>query len=320
MVFSFSHYSLQLPPISRLERHSAETEIAIRSVLVHVADKSPVAEPEVYLFTEEELTTTALPIVNISAIIRTPGDGQGRGETEEAQLVLLSAGKAVFLPVEGKSWSIVTEQKGSSFQCTDIRKSPVSTLEPADIILLSTSGAGDLVVPYADAILGEDKDHCRELQKEWKLCLSEIVGEIGRQAVVTALLGLGASDANEINLRNWCRINPRSIAPYYDSSFLAILKLVGLDERSQDFLNVVGKLRSAHLQAGKSMTKEIRAGALGASLSELYQSGQQEFELKGSAAGAKQSAFFVEQLDATVFLVPWHRIGVVFEVGEELWR
>jgi hypothetical protein len=320
MIFSFSHYSVQLPPISRLERHAAEAETAIRSVLVHIPDKSPVAEPAVYPFTKAELTTTALPVVNISAIMRTPEEGQERGETEEAQIVLLSAGKAVFLPTEGKCWSIVTEQKDSLFQCTDIRKSSVSTLETADVILLSTSGAGDLVVPYADEILGADKDHCRELQKEWKLRLSEKIERVGRQAVLKALLDFGSSDANETNLRNWCRINPRSIAPYYDSSFLAILKLVGLDERSQDFLNVVGKLRRAHLQAGKSMTREIRLGAIGASLSELYNSGQQEFELRGSTAGAKQSAFFVEQLDATVYLIPWNRIGVVFEVGEDLWR
>lgn len=187
----------------------------------------------------------------------------------------------------------------------------VKEIRPSMYILVRTSGGGDYIIPVADRILGNLAHSARQRQKHWKELLRSYVKRHGLSKTCNDLISYGSKIANEINVHNW--MSPRSIRTHKYSDFLAIMKLVGLENDATECWATMEKINTAHHKAGVHIRKLLLNQVKDVDIELLQKQGKMDFKLSSSDEGGL-TAYRVESILAESLEVPYSRIGHLFKL------
>lgn len=202
----------------------------------------------------------------------------------------LGGSHGTFLGKESTAWVVTADCSGSSPICSGVERIPVDELEPGGMVLLTTSGGGDMIPVVADMILRRSRQ-IRGLQTAWKAALLARVESDGLGIVSSHLKSLGAQKASVTNLKNWC--NPRSIGmENLDTDLMAVLKLIGMEARYDDVVSGIVALRGAHQSAGAKLQKKLRESLLKSDLTEVFRQGYLEIK---HGDGPAKTVFLIEE-------------------------
>lgn len=209
-------------------------------------------------------------------------------EPISVRVALLAGDNAVLLPDKDDRMVWVLDPRASLQK--RVTRVDVLDLEPGDVIILRTSGGGDLVVPLADEILGVKAGELRTIQRTWKRKLREwVVRRGGLGPAAAELKEKGCARANAQNLQNW--LDDRSLRTEDYGDWSVIMDAASLRTDAERFWRAMGQLRSAHTKAGHSLGKRLLKMANTQPLDRLTGLGFQKFDL---GEGGSLSAFRIE--------------------------
>jgi hypothetical protein len=213
--------------------------------------------------------------------------GRSEGELAEfvtARPVLLAGGFAALFPEEGERLVWLLDPDGQAER--RVVRVDVSDLEPGHVVMFRTSGGGDLIVPLADEILGHDADYLRELQRTWKANLRTwVFARGGLHRAAAELQRMGGARAYPQNVKNW--LADRSLRPDDRGDWRVLMRAASLETRSEEIWQAMGRLLTAHHEAGTSLGRRLRDVANTADLDELLSRGRQVFtQLHGGSLTA----------------------------------
>ncbi len=252
-----------------------------------------------------------LTVVDRASSVASTLDKGDRDEYEdvEAVCVFLEGDLAVFIEAdEGAKTLVIDLDEDADDRVTRIL---VKDIQPGTYVLVRTSGGGDYIVPVADKIMGNLAQQAREYQKHWKELLRNYAKANGLLKTSIDLLDLGSDIANEVNVRNW--IWPRSIRTHSYSDFLAIMRLIDLEDKAKEYWNIMGVINKAHHKAGFEIRNSLLDQVRDIDMEELQRRGKMDFKLSGDDEGGL-IAFRVESVLAEKVKVPYSRIGQPFRL------
>ena len=237
------------------------------------------------------------------------------GDEADARLCALEGGAFTFLDASADARALVIDLSGQPEEEDDdepsvVKRVPVSAVVPGMFVILRTRGGGDYIVPMADRLLGQRAEPYREAQRLWKGRLREMVSRDGMDIGCGALARLGARLASEGNVRNW--MFERSIRPYYDGDFGAILSLVGLGNEAAQYFEAAAAIENAHRSAGLRIRQALMRRLLASDLRELERRGRMDLDLGEQGAGML-SALRVRDIRPELCRVPTGRLGRLAE-------
>jgi hypothetical protein len=228
-----------------------------------------------------------------------------------ARAAVLAGRHAVLLPESGDRpvW-LLDPQAPAEHR---VARVDVADLEPGHVILLRTSGGGDLIVPIADEILGRAAPELRRLQRLWKSKLGSWArNHRSIRRAAAELRRAGCSTANTQNLRNW--LGERSLRTESHSDWRAIMDAIALNSQGEEIWQAMGRLHSAHIEAGRSMARRLRDIANTVPLDILHSTGTQAFTLP---SGGSVTAFRIESFSPAVLECAPSRLMVATEVRDQ---
>ena len=224
-----------------------------------------------------------------------------REEKTQARLLELAGNVAVWVDAsDGATVSILdpeTQQR---------RKVLTRDLQLGNYLLLRTDGGGDMIAPVADMILGDRAVACRESEKHWKDQLRKKMQVLGIHPLVKKLREAGSEIANPQNVRNWSSY--KSIKTEKKDDFDAIMKVVGLGSRTDEFWNTAVLIDHAHRKAGRQISRKLFHQVKKTDLGELLKTGRMEFTLP-TESGGKLAAFRINVVYDESFTVPVIRLN-----------
>jgi hypothetical protein len=308
--------SLEFSPVELESSHpkTARFKFRVESEGDLARESAPIAVKTDSAVTLEDV----IPSVNLDAAAfaaRLLSTNALREEEISARLWLLADNSAVYLEEPGEAWML--EPKDSGDGC-DIQLRPNEALEPGQIIILTTSGAGDLIVPVANEMLGQHSDRYRNLQLDWKQRLRDHVSRRGLKAVLNELQALNAENLSEQNLTNWSSSDERKIGPGSDRTFYAVLQIVGLASSAEEIVRNAHTLRAVRISAGHYLQRQLLAEFQHADLEVLRTTGA--FEVRTSDGVASKTAYLLEERGSDLQPILMSRRSKPFQVTEELWR
>jgi hypothetical protein len=276
-----------------------------RSKRISFTDHNPVEDLGI---TSESLLLT---LESEALAAYTSRDGHRDYEEIEARCVVLEGEQAIFVEADDSANVLIIDLDEDD----DNRVNPISVrdLKPGAFILVRTSGGGDYIVPIADQIMGTEASLVRQRQHEWKSRLKEYVIKHGLLKTSIDLLDLGSDIANEINVRNW--IFPRNIKTRSQNDFLAIMRLVGLENQANEFWASMEFISRAHRKAGYRLREILLDQVDKISPDEFKRSGKVEFKFAQNDEDAGLTAFRIEEILSKTYKVSFSRIGVPFRLG-----
>jgi hypothetical protein len=258
-----------------------------------------------------------LIIVDKASSVTSTLNREDRDEYEDvvAKCMFLEDDWAVFIEAsEGTKTLVIDPDEDADNRIARIF---VKEIKPGMFILARIGGGGDYIVPVADKIMGSQAQQAREYQKRWKELLRNYAKRNGLFKTSIDLLDLGSDVANEVNVRNW--MSPRSIRTRKYSDFLAIMKLVGLENEAQEYWTIMKRINRAHHKAGFEIRNLLLEQVRDLKMEELQKRGKMDFKLSGDDEGGL-TAFRVESVLSGTLEVPYSRIGQPFKLGDQLWR
>ncbi len=241
--------------------------------------------------------------------------GQNEYEDVVAKCFFLEDDWAVFVEAsEGAKTLVIDPEEDMTNPITRIS---VKEIKPGMYILVRTGGGGDYIVPVADKLMGSEAQHAREYQKRWKELLRNYARRNGLLETSIELLDLGSVVANEVNVRNW--MSPRSIRTQKYGDFLAIMRLVGLEDQAQEYWTVMKRINRAHQKAGFEIRNLLLEQVKDLNMEELQKRGKVDFKLSSDDEGGL-TAFRVESMLPETVEVPYFQIGQPFRLEDRLWH
>lgn len=300
VVLKWAWYRERPPAATSLEGSRGAAGIRVRPL--------PVMRSTFEVSADDE--RTAVDWRSVSNELSRSGDGD-LSEPVLARPVVLAGRHAVLLPEDGDRLVWLLDPHGLP-EHRAVRVD-VADLEPGHVIVLRTAGGGDLIVPIADEILGDEAPKLRELQHRWKAQLRSWVRQhrtVRRAAA--ELRRLGCSKANPQNLQNW--LGERSLRTEDRADWQVLMDAASLSAEAETIWRAMSKLHSAHSEAGMSIGRRLREMANTRPLDELVASGRQVFAL---ARGGSVTAFRIEAFSpSTVHCAP-NRVMVPIAVRDE---
>ncbi len=204
---------------------------------------------------------------------------QDEYDSVEARCVFFEGDLVMFIDATvGTSTLIIDPDQDADDRITRI---DVSNLEAGTFVLVRTTGGGDYIVSTADKIMGSQAMHARSLQSQWKGLLREYVRRQGLFETCIHLIDLGSNIANETNIRNW--MSPRSIRTQSIQDFRAIMKLVGLGDKTEEYWKVMSQINKAHHRAGFVIRDSLLDQVRGLDVEDLHKRGKMDFRLAEDA-------------------------------------
>lgn len=271
------------------------------------AQPLPIARTGLQVRAEDE--RSAVDWQSVSRELSRSGDSDP-SEPVAARAVVLAGRNAVLLPEDGDRLVWLLDPYAPPEH--RVARVDVSDLEPGHVIILRTSGGGDLIVPIANEILGDQAPALRELQRRWKEGLRSWVQHQGTLSQAAAgLRRAGSSRANPQNLQNW--LSERSLRTDGRGDWHAIMATASLGTEEDKIWRAMGRLHSAHLEAGKSIGRRLREMANTEPLDKLLTEGSQVFELRGGSL----TAFRIEGLSPAPVQCSPNRLLVPMQVRDD---
>lgn len=256
-----------------------------------------------------------LPVIDWHAISRAAITPPEDPDVANASLFLLADGFAVYLDARQGSRAYIVDPDAEDDM--RVRQEPLTQIGPGSFLLLRRGGGGDYIRPIADQILRENASAVRALQMEWKQLLNEKVRVLGPWAVAERLRTLGLASATDMNVRYWSSFD--TIATGDVGDFMAIMKLIGLTERTEELWSSMQLIRAAHVRAGQHIRKLLSREVLAASSVELRERGVTHFELE-ELGGGTLSVFRVAAKSPKLVPVARSHLRHPFAVGRDLWH
>ena len=251
------------------------------------------------------------------------------GQDRICRLAKLANNKFVYLSnhpgLDAKQNILIEDEKG---KVNNIRTQPtqVEEIEIGMYVLLRTEGSSDLRIEIANKLLGEKKDYYREMQKNWKKKLVDIIKEKGIDNVLEFLKKNGASEnmTKDYVLR-WANSidNITAIAPEGNYSetvppnFRTILLLINEEKNIEEYRKGMKSIKSANAKA-QSKATEILNNAIQKTPEEelrknLFMLGNQKFSVPGAGT---QEAFRVEEISLKDTTVKSSLVDFPFELDK----
>jgi len=256
---------------------------------------------------------TVLPGIDWAAIQQCgPSFAESSFDDVPAKIAALDGDFAVFLEDE-ESATILTLDLDTDEPSERVRRTPVQRVVPGMFVLLRTTGGGDYIVPVADKILGRTATYVRNCQREWKSELRQKVAESSLFEVSLNLLDAGSTCANEINVRNWT--SSRNIKTHDPKDFAAILQVIGLEHRTQEYWNAMVTIGQAHQRAGQQIRRALLRRLQQVDLRMLERDGRLEISLPDPATGTL-TAFRVIDVAPADRLVATTKLNHPFPLGD----
>jgi hypothetical protein len=250
---------------------------------------------------------------SLASTLNNEGD-RDEYERVEAVCMFLENDWAVFIEgSEGAKTLVIDPDEDTDSR---IARVLVKEIRSGMFILVRTGGGGDYIVPVADKIMGDQASKNREHQKRWKELLRNYARKNGLLKTSIDLLDLGSNLANEINVQNW--MSPRSIRTQNHNDFLAIMKLVGLEDQSKEYWAMMKRINHAHHKAGFEIRKLLLEQVKDLNMEMLQKQGKMNFKLSGDDEGSL-TAFRVEGVLSKIIEIPYSRIGKPFKLEDQLW-
>ena len=187
----------------------------------------------------------------------------------------------------------------------------VKEIIPGMFILVRTSGGGDYIVPVANKIMGNQSQQAREYQNRWKDLLRNYAKITGLIKTSLDLIDRGSNLADEINVRNW--MSPRNIRTREYDDFLAIMRLVGLEDAAQEYWTMMKHINKAHIKAGFEIRKWLLEQVKDLNMETLQKHGKMDFKLSDDDEGGL-TAFRIESILPETLEVPYSSIGLPFKL------
>lgn len=227
----------------------------------------------------------------------------------DGRLHELFGGKAAFLEVSNRKVNMIVDLEGEKDD--RVRQVADDAIEAGMYVVLRTDNQGGYIIPIANQLIGTRAGAFRRLQANWKSKLRTELGNRGTDGLIGLLTASGSSRANYQNVQNW--ISPQSIAPESDQDFLAIARVCGLEGRFLEMKSVARELRTAHMNAGQRVRRQLRELVREADPSMIDRQGYQSFDLP-ELPGAQVTAFRVERRSSKVIPVAASAIERVFDL------
>ncbi len=247
-------------------------------------------------------------------------DDEDKFETVSARLFLLEGDYAVFLEDSESAKVYVVDPEGSETEetGTTVERFYVQDLEPEMFVLLRDGGGGDYVVEVADELMGEKAASRRAKQEQWKGRLRKLIFEEGLRETTKKLKKAGSTKAGDLNVRNWA--SARNIKTRSRDDFHAIMSVIGLADRTDEFWGNAEEILSAHRSAGNEIRRRLLERVAESDLSVLDQQGHMEFELPiaGEEAG-KLTARRILSIASKTHELPYYKVGQPFLLEEDEW-
>ena len=248
---------------------------------------------------------------------RSKGDCDNEEEDEEyvfAQLFELEGGLVVPLDAAESARSTVLVLDDE--ETDPIRSMRVANIQPGMFLLVRTGGGGDYIVDVANRLLGASAIRVREDQRVWKDHLRRKVRQDGIHDVILDLKSYGSTRANHVNVRNW--MSNRSIKTEDPRDFQAVMRLIGLADRFDNYWKNMTIIRSAHSSAGHQIRKQLMTEVRNTDLRDLEKLGRMDFELVG-AEGARLSVVRIQSIHPQSVEIHASRLGNQFEMDRNTW-
>ena len=170
--------------------------------------------------------------------------------------------------IESSVKHTIAQIQGEDATCVDVVKTNTHQLEEGSLLIITSSGGGDQIVPIANDLIGPDHILFRELQATWKSGLKALISKIGTAKLAKRLTTLGAARSCEVNVRNWA--SDYTLGPESEEDLKAIIKVCDTVRPYNDFLNAIKELRRAHTRAGHKIHKILGQKIRGSSLKKVY--------------------------------------------------
>ena len=248
---------------------------------------------------------------------RTVGDPEQADDGEEYVTALLFQLEGeIVVPLDASEGARATVLMLTQENTNPVQRIPVTNIEPGMFLLVRTRGGGEYIVLVADGILGERSDSAREAQRDWKDHLRRKVLQDGLRRVVHSLERYGSRRANQVNVRNW--MSYRTIKTEDQRDFRAIMNLIGLPERFDEYWQKMTLIDNAHRRAGQLIRRQLLAEVRSADLDGLEKLGRMEFDLPG-VEGINLTAVRIEDIHPQTFEIDVAKLGHPFELDGNPW-
>jgi hypothetical protein len=232
-------------------------------------------------------------------------------EDVPAKIALLEGDFGVFLE-DDESATVLTVDLEADDPTERVRRTHVQRLMSGMIVLLRTTGGGDYILPVADKILGNAATSLRSCQREWKAGLRRAVNQSSLFEISIRLLERGSTCANEVNVRNWMSL--RTIKTYDPKDFAAIMELIGLKHRTEEYWNAMVTISQAHQKAGQQIRRALLRRLRELDLTILEREGRLDISLPDIDAGAL-TAFRVIDVASANQLIGTSKLSHPFPLG-----
>ena len=248
---------------------------------------------------------------------RPVGDPEHADDDEEYVTALLFQLEGeIVVPLDASEGARATVLMLNQEETDPVRRIPVTNIEPGMFLLVRTGGGGEYIVLAADRILGDRSGRAREAQRDWKDHLRRKVRQDGLRQVVQVLERYGSRRANQVNVRNW--MSYRSIKTEDQQDFRAVMRLIGLADRFDEYWQTMTLIDRAHKMAGQLLRKQLLAEVRRADLQGLEKLGRMDFELPG-VEGVNLTAVRILDIHPQTFEIDVARLGHLFELDGNPW-
>ncbi len=254
-----------------------------------------------------------LPQIDWAAIQR-----RGLSQTESsfddvpAKIAVLEGDYGVFFE-DDESATVLALDLDTDEPTERVHRIRAQRLTPGMFVLLRTTGGGDYILPIADKFLGKSAQDARNCQREWKAQLRRAVADSSLLEVSVHLLEAGSTCANETNVRNW--MSARNIKTHDPRDFAAIMRVAGLQHRTDEYWNAMAAISRAHQRAGQQIRRVLLRRLQDVDLASLERDGRLEISLPGVDAGSL-TAFRIIDLAPAGQLVATTKLNHPFPIGD----
>lgn len=241
------------------------------------------------------------PITDWKGIVRRKG---GREAEEQVKCRVFSFPKNyfAFIPSVGNRSVEVIDFKGDGSVVH--KRKDVSEIEEGEYILLRIEGGGELVKEVANKLMGDKRKKLRRMEEEWKDRLKKEVKKRGEIEVAIDLLDMGGEKANEDNLRNW--VSGRVISPGMKDDMRAIMRLLGMGDKLEEYWEGMRLIRRCHKKAGRKIREALMRKVSDFEIDKLESEGLKRISLGGKRSG-ELGIFRVEEVSPDEYSVSRHR-------------
>ncbi len=195
------------------------------------------------------------------------------GEEIEAFLIALAGGWAVWTQADDRNQMLCVDADHSERPL--ITKKPARSIVPGDFLVLRLgSSNSDFIKALADERFDAAAE--RPKQRRWKLAFEAALEAMG--GIEMARNELTAREISTANLRYW--LGPKCISPQKQADFERVCAFSGIDQESGDLWQSMRSIHKAHLKAGQHVRRELEKNLLGGGITQLVDSGFQEYVLE----------------------------------------